>query len=165
MPDLVAIGLMSGTSMDGVDAAILVTDGETVTGHGPRLFRPYREDERKVLRQALAEARSLDLKKDWDRNYVHSLDWLWLTEPLSEGPGESWIHPTVDLVTGETMTPLERLFAVADDAILTFCDCGTGRQKGRRCDCCSVSRTCSDVCREARASLWARMTRLHDDHG
>lgn len=25
-------------------------------------------------------------------------------------------HPTVDLVKGETMTPLERLFSVADDA-------------------------------------------------
>ena len=54
--------------------------------------------------------------KDWDRNYVHSLDWRWLTEPLNEGPGESWINPTVDLVNGETMTPLERLFAVADCA-------------------------------------------------
>jgi Acyl-CoA thioesterase C-terminal domain/Acyl-CoA thioesterase N-terminal domain len=64
----------------------------------------------------LAEARSRDLAKDWDRNYVHSLDWRWLTKPLSEGPGESWIKPTVDLVQGETMTPLERLFAVADCA-------------------------------------------------
>ncbi|MGF2946635.1 thioesterase family protein [Mycobacterium sp. Lab-001] len=63
------------------------------------------------------EARDRNLKaKDWDRNYVHSLDWLWLTEPMSEGPGESWINPTVDLVKGETMTPLERLFAVADCA-------------------------------------------------
>ena len=63
------------------------------------------------------EARNRNLKaRDWDRNYVHSLDWLWLTEPLSEGPGESWINQTVDLVKGETMTPLERLFAVADCA-------------------------------------------------
>jgi hypothetical protein len=68
------------------------------------------------LPSPLSEARSRDLAKDWDRNYVHSLDWLWLTEPLSEGPGESWINPTVDLVKGETMTPLERLFAVADCA-------------------------------------------------
>jgi len=63
------------------------------------------------------EARSRNLKaREWDRNYVHSLDWLWLTEPLTKGPGESWINPTVDLVNGETMTPLERLFAVADCA-------------------------------------------------
>ncbi|MBO0677153.1 thioesterase family protein [Mycolicibacterium sp. S2-37] len=64
----------------------------------------------------LAEARSRDMAKDWDRNYVHSLDWRWLTQPLAEGPGESWITPTVDLVDGESMTPLQRLFAVADDA-------------------------------------------------
>ncbi|EUA44010.1 hypothetical protein I553_8344 [Mycobacterium xenopi 4042] len=30
--------------------------------------------------------------------------------------GASWIRPTVDLVKGETMTPLQRLFAVADCA-------------------------------------------------
>lgn len=64
----------------------------------------------------LTEARSRDMKKDWDRNYVHSLDWRWLTEPLSEGAGESWIRPEVDLVKGENMTALERLFAVADCA-------------------------------------------------
>jgi hypothetical protein len=64
-----------------------------------------------------AEAYDRNLKaRDWDRNYVHSLEWLWLTEPLSEGPGESWINPMVDLVNGETMTPLQRLFAVADCA-------------------------------------------------
>jgi hypothetical protein len=63
------------------------------------------------------EAHSRNLKaRMWDRNYVHSLDWLWLTERLTKGPGESWIRPEVDLVNGETMTPLERLFAVADCA-------------------------------------------------
>ncbi len=64
-----------------------------------------------------SEAHSRDLKaRNWDRNYVHSLDWLWLTKRLCEGPGESWLNPTVDLVSGEAMTPLERLFAVADCA-------------------------------------------------
>ena len=27
----------------------------------------------------LSEARSRDMAKDWDRNYVHSVDWRWLT--------------------------------------------------------------------------------------
>jgi hypothetical protein len=63
------------------------------------------------------EAHSRNLKaRGWDRNYVHSLDWLWLTERLTKGPGESWLKPEVDLVNGEDMTPLERLFAVADCA-------------------------------------------------
>jgi Thioesterase-like superfamily len=64
----------------------------------------------------LAEARSRDMAKDWDTNYVHSIDWRWLTTPLDEGPGESWLSPTVDVVKGESMTALQRLFAVADDA-------------------------------------------------
>jgi hypothetical protein len=64
-----------------------------------------------------SEAKTRNMKPlGWDRNYVHSLEWLWLTEPLTDGPGESWINPTVDLVNGEAMTPLERLFAVADCA-------------------------------------------------
>jgi hypothetical protein len=67
----------------------------------------------------LAEAANRNMEKDWDPNYVHSIDWRWLTKPglgRSDGPGESWLRPTVDLVKGEIMTPLQRLFAVADDA-------------------------------------------------
>jgi hypothetical protein len=64
----------------------------------------------------VATARGRDMAKDWDRNYVHSLDWRWLTRPLNDGAGESWLTPVVDLVAGESMTPLQRLFAVADDA-------------------------------------------------
>ena len=38
-----ALGLMSGTSMDGVDAAVVETDGETIAGFGPsRVPRPTR---------------------------------------------------------------------------------------------------------------------------
>ena len=36
-----AIGLMSGTSMDGVDAALIETDGENVTAFGPTAFVPF----------------------------------------------------------------------------------------------------------------------------
>jgi len=54
------IGMMSGTSMDGVDAAMLVTDGKEIGGFGPTVFRPYDDEERTVLRAALADARALD---------------------------------------------------------------------------------------------------------
>ncbi|HVZ13210.1 MAG TPA: anhydro-N-acetylmuramic acid kinase, partial [Bauldia sp.] len=50
---------MSGTSMDGVDAAVVVTDGEAIAGYGPRHFRPYAEGERALLRRAVADARGL----------------------------------------------------------------------------------------------------------
>jgi hypothetical protein len=64
----------------------------------------------------LSETHSRGLADRWDRNYVHSLDWRWLTHRGDGGPGESWITPVVDLVKGEAMTPLERLFSVADCA-------------------------------------------------
>jgi anhydro-N-acetylmuramic acid kinase len=51
-----AIGLMSGTSLDGVDVALIETDGERVAAFGPTGYRPYAPAERDVLRRALAEA-------------------------------------------------------------------------------------------------------------
>ncbi len=48
-----ALGAMSGTSLDGVDAAMVLSDGERVLELGPARFRPYSEDERAVLRAAL----------------------------------------------------------------------------------------------------------------
>ena len=54
-----AIGLMSGTSMDGIDIAALETDGETISWFGPAALHPYREDEIAILRRAVEEARVL----------------------------------------------------------------------------------------------------------
>ncbi len=50
---------MSGTSLDGVDAAVIETDGERIARFGPTLYRPYTGEERAVLRRALAEAVTL----------------------------------------------------------------------------------------------------------
>lgn len=54
-----AIGLMSGTSLDGVDAAWLDTDGEAVTAFGPTLTIPYDDALRRDLRTILDLAPSL----------------------------------------------------------------------------------------------------------
>jgi anhydro-N-acetylmuramic acid kinase len=48
-----ALGAMSGTSLDGVDAAMIETDGTRLFGFGESHYRPYSEAERAVLRAAL----------------------------------------------------------------------------------------------------------------
>lgn len=50
-----AVGAMSGTSMDGVDAAELWTDGETILRFGESAYRPYSDDERAVIARAMGQ--------------------------------------------------------------------------------------------------------------
>ncbi len=50
-----ALGAMSGTSLDGVDAAMLQTDGVTIHGFGPSAYRPYTPDEQDRIRAALGQ--------------------------------------------------------------------------------------------------------------
>ncbi len=54
-----AIGLMSGTSMDGVDAALIETDGGAKVDFGPSLTLPYDDDFRAALAGCLDTAASL----------------------------------------------------------------------------------------------------------
>ncbi len=64
-----AIGLMSGTSLDGVDVALIETDGETVhvvKSHnnfleplGPTGYRGYSEEEKALLRAATKDAEAI----------------------------------------------------------------------------------------------------------
>jgi anhydro-N-acetylmuramic acid kinase len=53
------IGLMSGTSLDGVDAAWVETDGETIGRYGPTITLPYEPALRRDLRALLDRAPEL----------------------------------------------------------------------------------------------------------
>ena len=51
-----ALGLMSGTSLDGIDVAVIETDGERVLKRGFSATYPYSDAVREQLRAGLAEA-------------------------------------------------------------------------------------------------------------
>jgi anhydro-N-acetylmuramic acid kinase len=59
-----AIGLMSGTSLDGVDVALVETDGERVERLGPTGYRPYTGEERAFLLAALEDAAGIEGRQD-----------------------------------------------------------------------------------------------------
>src|SRR5262245_8815856 len=56
---LTALGVMSGTSMDGVDIALLTTDGEETSERGPFFSQPYPSATRARIADALLEARAI----------------------------------------------------------------------------------------------------------
>ncbi len=56
---LKVIGLMSGTSLDGIDAALVETDGEDVAAPGAAITVPYDAETRAMLRAALDDAQGV----------------------------------------------------------------------------------------------------------
>ena len=59
-----ALGLMSGTSMDGIDVALITTDGEGLVERGPAATYAYPEDFRAKLRLANSDAAGLKHRTD-----------------------------------------------------------------------------------------------------
>jgi len=59
-----AIGLMSGTSMDGIDVALLRTDGEAVVERGPSLYLPYDDALQARWKKALLTAKAIRVRTE-----------------------------------------------------------------------------------------------------
>lgn len=53
------LGLMSGTSMDGIDLAVVTTDGESAVTRGPSMFVPYDAAFRRRIEGALETAKGI----------------------------------------------------------------------------------------------------------
>jgi anhydro-N-acetylmuramic acid kinase len=64
MKAMIAIGLMSGTSMDGIDVAALKSDGETIAALGPGLSVPYPAVFRRKLERALETAKAIGRREE-----------------------------------------------------------------------------------------------------
>jgi anhydro-N-acetylmuramic acid kinase len=58
------IGLMSGTSLDGIDLALIKTDGEAFIERGPWATRSYSAQQRSILLEALEAAKTLESRHD-----------------------------------------------------------------------------------------------------
>jgi anhydro-N-acetylmuramic acid kinase len=62
-----AVGLMSGTSLDGIDVALIETDGEDQVVRGPARTFPYEDSMRRMLVNAIGDAK--DLRSREERPY------------------------------------------------------------------------------------------------
>jgi anhydro-N-acetylmuramic acid kinase len=62
-----ALGLMSGTSVDGVEVAMIETDGEKVEAFGPSLTVPYPDEVRRTIRAAFGAEEANDATRAAER--------------------------------------------------------------------------------------------------
>ena len=67
-----ALGLMSGTSLDGIDVALIETDGESQVVRGPAMTFPYGAGMRNLLTSAIADARELKDRNDRPAHLPHA---------------------------------------------------------------------------------------------
>ena len=56
---LQALGLMSGTSLDGIDVALIATDGESHVARGPAMTLPYNSEMRTLLLSAIEDSKAI----------------------------------------------------------------------------------------------------------
>ncbi|PDT84435.1 anhydro-N-acetylmuramic acid kinase [Sinorhizobium sp. BJ1] len=108
---LTAIGLMSGTSMDGIDVALVETDGDTIVRRGPSAGYAYDAAFRDRLKQGLDDAKSIrkrderpgtlaDLERDLSLRHADAVKIFLLENNL--------LQDTVDVIGFHGQTVLHR---------------------------------------------------------
>ena len=103
-----AIGLMSGTSMDGIDLAMLRTDGDALVERGPAFFVPYEAEFRRRIEAGLETAKTIGrreerpgelaaLERDLTLRHAEAV------KAFLEGAGKGWDRPEVIGFHGQTV--------------------------------------------------------------
>ncbi len=121
---MTALGLMSGTSMDGIDAALLVTDGERIESTGPAITLDYEPAFQHRLGQAISTHRADDeLVRDLTEYHADAvrklLDLSDLTPDIIGFHGQTILHDpdnrrTVQTGDGALLAKLTGIPVVCD---------------------------------------------------
>ena len=83
-PNLCALGLMSGTSLDGVDIAQITTDGKKIVELGPSATIPYNEETRQQLLAVLGESKYLESTENMvTEAYISAIRTFLATNPTT----------------------------------------------------------------------------------
>lgn len=125
-----ALGCMSGTSLDGVDAAMVLTDGVTVFEIGASAFRPYSDAERAILTAALGKwpgddwvGEAAQVIDDAHAEVIAGFDGVDLVgfhgQTLAHAPGDRGTHQAGDgaALAARTGLPVVWDFRSADVAL------------------------------------------------